>query len=339
MTTLGMLGVGNWGKNLLRDFAQMPDVRIAAVCDREPKRLKAWERICPGARLTGEPSVIFGDPSIEAVVIATPAVMHYELAKAALEAGKHVFVEKPLTLKVEHAVELIELARRAGRVLMVGHLLRYHPAIAKLRGMIDAGELGEVYYIYTQRVNLGSIRSDENALWSFAPHDISVILYLLGGLPDRVSARGECYIQPGIEDVVFVTMHFADRKMANIHLSWLDPHKMRKFTIVGSKKMVTFDDMEPTEKIRIYDKGFSKGYDSYGDWITLRFGDITIPRIDMAEPLKLECQHFLECVRTGKEPVTNGEDGLRVLRVLDAAQRSLDQGGVPVELSAAGVSG
>ncbi len=337
MTTLGMLGVGNWGKNLLRDFAQMPDVRVAAVCDHEPKRLKVWERICPGARLTGESSEVFGDPAIEAVVIATPAVMHYELAKAALEAGKHVFVEKPLTLKVEHAVELIELARRAGRVLMVGHLLRYHPAIAKLRGMIDAGELGEVYYIYTQRVNLGSIRSDENALWSFAPHDISVILYLLGGLPDRVSARGECYIQPGIEDVVFVTMHFADRKMASIHLSWLDPHKIRKFTIVGSKKMVTFDDMEPTEKIRIYDKGFSKGYDSYGDWITVRFGDITIPRIDMAEPLKLECQHFLECVKTGKEPVTNGEDGLRVLRVLDAAQRSLDQGGVPVDLAAATV--
>ena len=338
VTQLGVIGVGSWGKNLARDFAQLPEARVAAVCDRDPKRLQPWQRLLPEARLTGEPAELFADRAIEAVVIATPAVTHYELVRQALAAGKHVFVEKPLTLKIEHAVELLETARRAERVLMVGHLLRYHPAIAKLKALIDSGTLGQVFYIYTQRVNLGSIRADENALWSFAPHDISVILYLLGAMPERVSARGECYLQSGVEDVVFLTLHFPDRQMANIHLSWLDPHKIRKFTIVGSQQMVTFDDMEPSEKIRIYDKGVSRGYDSYGDWLTLRFGDITIPRLEMTEPLKLECREFLECVRTGKAPVTDGEDGLRVLRVLEAAQRSLEQRGAPVELAAATVN-
>lgn len=218
---------------------------------------------------------------------------------------------------------------------MVGHLLEYHPVINKLKQMIESQELGEIYYIYNQRVNLGTVRSDENALWNFAPHDISSILYLLGQTPTDVSARGQCYLQEGIEDVVFVTLNFNGNHMAHVHVSWLDPHKIRKMTIVGSKKMAVFDDVEGTEKLRIYDKGATANpdYNSFAEYITLRFGDITIPHLKIGEPLQLECSHFLDCVRDRKRPVSDGWDGLRVIKVLDAAQRSLRSNGVPVQLA------
>jgi len=217
---------------------------------------------------------------------------------------------------------------------MVGHLLEYHPGVEKLKQMIVSGDLGDIYYLYSQRVNLGIVRHDENALWSFAPHDISVMLYLLEQEPISVSARGECYLQSGIEDVVFVNLHFADRTMAQLQLSWLDPHKLRKLTIVGSQKMVVFDDVESTEKIRIYDKAAERrDYESYGDAITLRFGDVVIPHIDMTEPLKVECSHFLECIEKDRTPRSDGHDGLRVVRVLEAAQKSLDLNGVPVDVN------
>ena len=226
-------------------------------------------------------------------MLAVPATQHFEAAKQALEAGKHVFVEKPITLNVRDARDLVELSEQTGRFLMVGHLLEYHPAVQMLKELIQTGELGEVYYLYSQRVNLGIIRQDENALWSFAPHDVSTVLYLLGQEPDSVSARGECYLQEGIEDVVFVNLHFTDGKMAQLQLSWLDPHKIRKLTIVGSRKMVVFDDAESAEKVRIYDKSAERrDYVSYGDAISLRFGDVVIPHLEMIEPLMLECQHF-----------------------------------------------
>ena len=216
---------------------------------------------------------------------------------------------------------------------MVGHLLEYHPAVAMLRTLVQAGELGDIYYLYSQRVNLGIVRRDENALWSLAPHDISVILHLLDQEPDAVSARGECYLQPGIEDVVFANLHFADGKMAQLQLSWLDPHRIRRLTVVGSRKMAVFDDVESAEKVRIYDKAAERPeYDSYGESINLRFGDVVIPRLEMREPLKLECEHFSACVREGKTPLSDGRDGLRVVRVLEAAQASLSQNGAPVEL-------
>lgn len=271
---------------------------------------------------------------LEAIVVATSAERHYEIAKAALKAGKHVLVEKPLALRVEQGEELIQLARANNLVLMVGHLLLYHPAVRKLKEYVDGEELGQIYYMYSSRINSGKVRTTENALWSFAPHDISVMLFLTGLMPNLVSATGQSYLNLPVEDVTFFTLHFPNNIMGHGQVSWLDPHKVRKITVVGSKKMVVFDDMESTEKIKLYDKGVDAppSYDTYGDYITLRIGDIVIPKVNMSEPLKNECQHFLDCIQGGKKPLSDGQDGLRVLRVLEATQKSLESRGEPVEL-------
>jgi predicted dehydrogenase len=277
---------------------------------------------------------ILRDPDVKGVVVASSAVSHHALAKELLMADKDVLVEKPMALTSDHAAELVKIAEQRRRILMVGHLLLYHPVADRLKEMVTSGEVGKVYYIYTQRVNLGVIRHDENALLSFAPHDLSVILYLLDEEPVVVSAHGESYIQKGIEDVVFVSLRFADGKMANIHLSWLDPHKLRRVTIVGSKKMVVFDDMEASEKLKIYDKGVgSPSYNTYGEYLSLRFGDITIPSVKMVEPLRTEAEHFIECIESRKEPKTGGRDGLRVVKILMAAQESLMKKGFPVSVT------
>jgi predicted dehydrogenase len=336
MTTLAMVGVGSWGKNIARNYHEIPECRLKYLCDVDPRNLERVRRQLPGPAATTDIAAVLRDPEVDAVALATPAPTHYSLCKSALEHGKDVYVEKPFVLDVAQAEELIELAERRERVLMVGHLLEYHPVINRLREMMAANELGDIYYIYTQRVNLGTVRGDENALWNFAPHDISSILYLLSQEPTDVSARGQSYLQRGIEDVVFVTLNFSGRSMAHIHVSWLDPHKIRKLIVVGSRKMAVFDDIEGTEKLRIYDKGATQNtdYNTFAEYVTLRFGDITIPHVKVSEPLKLECQHFLECVRTRRRPKSDGHDGLRVIKVLDAAQRSLRQNGVPVTLAA-----
>jgi predicted dehydrogenase len=278
-------------------------------------------------------SAVLSDPEIEAVVLAVPAVHHFDTACQALEAGKHVYVEKPIALSYDHARHLTELAEGRGLTLMVGHLMEYHPALRLLRQLVDSGELGEILYLYSERVNLGVVRKDENALWSLAPHDISMILHMVDSDPDSVSARGACYLQEGIEDVVFTNLRFPDGKMAQIQVSWLDPHKVRKLTVVGTKKMVVFDDMESAEKVRVYDKAAEKqSYENYGESITLRFGDVVIPHVNPAEPLKLECQHFVDCVQSGETPLSDGRDGMRVVRVLEAAQRSLEADGRPCQL-------
>ena len=331
--TIACIGAGYWGKNLVRAFYGLPEVRLKLVCDLDEEIRSAVRQQYHDVKVVSEFEQVLEDKEVEAVVLAVPASRHFETVQQALQNGKHVYVEKPMTLSVAEAEQLVELADQQGKVLMVGHLLEYHPAVQILKEMIQQDELGDIFYLYSQRVNLGIVRKDENALWSFAPHDISVILYLLDRMPDTVGAWGECYLQEGIEDVVFVNLHFADRKMAQLQLSWLDPHKIRKLTIVGSKKMAVFDDVESTEKVRIYDKAAERGeYESYGDAITLRFGDVVIPHVNMIEPLKLECQHFAECVCEGKTPRSDGRDGLRVVRVLEAAQRSLEQNGVPVEV-------
>ena len=333
--TLACVGAGYWGKNLVRVFNGLSDVRLKTVCDASPDVRKAIRERYREVKVCAEYSEVLDDPDVEAVVLAVPAARHFEAAKAALERDKHVYVEKPMTLCGSDAEELVELAERQGKVLMVGHLLEYHPAAELLKKLIEEGDLGEIYYLYSQRVNLGIVRRDESALWSLAPHDISVLLFLLGQEPDSVSARGECYLQDGVEDVVFVNLHFADGKMAQLQLSWLDPHKIRRLTIVGSRKMAVFDDMESAEKVRIYDKAAERSnYESYGDAITLRFGDVVIPHIHMVEPLRLEAQHFAQCVREGTQPRSDGRDGLRVVRVLEAAQQSLEQSGVPCEVVA-----
>ncbi|MBN1794160.1 MAG: Gfo/Idh/MocA family oxidoreductase [Candidatus Omnitrophica bacterium] len=334
MVTIACIGAGNWGKNLIRNFSELPEARLKWICDVNENRLREMQRLYPSVRLTTRSEEIFRDPEVDGCIIASSARTHYALAFDALSAKKHVFIEKPMTLNSGDARELITLAATQDVRLMVGHLLLYHPAVQKLQNLIQKKELGDIFYIYSQRVNLGQVRSDENALWSFAPHDISVILYLLGETPDNVSARGGSYLRSGIHDVVFVHMHFPDGKTAQIQLSWLDPHKERKLTIVGSQKMAVFDDMQPAEKIRVYDKGANipKEYDSYGDAITLRFGDIVIPRVNMTEPLKIECQHFLDCIQQSLDPISDGTNGLHVVRILEAAQISLEKNGVPVDL-------
>lgn len=334
MVNVALIGVGEWGRNLARNFASIPNSTLYALSDINAQTLQQVARQFPSARTTTDLEILLGDSKVEAVVVASSAKTHYEIAAKCLQAGKHVFVEKPLALSMAHARELVELSERAGTILMVGHLLLYHPAVERLKKLIDGGEIGKVLYIYSQRVNLGKIRRDESALWSLAPHDFAVILHLLGEEPTTIATRGQHYIQEEVEDVVFVNCQFPSRAMANVHLSWLDPHKIRKFTIVGDRKMVVFDDMEATEKLKIYDKGVSAApsYDSYGEAVSLRFGDIFIPQLKMTEPLRNECMHFIDCVREGKRPLSDGRNGLKVVRMLEAAQRSLENGGVPVSL-------
>lgn len=330
--TIGQIGVGNWGKNILRTFYNHPQIRVKHVCELNPDTQKRIANDYSDLETSTYYENILKDPEIQAVVIATQPVTHFEFAKQALLAKKHVFVEKPMVLNVADGEELVKLADEQQRIVMVGHILEYHPAFVRLKEMIDRGELGDIYYMYSSRVNLGVVREEENSLWSFAPHDISIALMLINQEPRRVVCTGQGYLRPEIEDVTFTTIHFPDNKMAQIHVSWLDPHKIRKTTVVGSKKMVVIDDMESTEKMRIYDKGvdFEGSFVPYGEAITLRTGDIQIPSIKMQEPLRLECQHFIDCVIEGKSPRSDVKDGLRVVKILDAAQRSLKQHGAPV---------
>lgn len=329
---VAVVGNGNWGRNHARNFQQLRMSNLYACCDLNEQVLAEARRNYPMVRTTRDFDEIIQDPNVDAVVIASVAKTHYQLARQALMANKHVLVEKPFTLNVQHARELIALSEQSKKVLMVGHLLKYHQAVEKLTELVQTGALGEIYYMYSLRVNLGTIRSDENALWSFGPHDVSVILHLLQMEPATVSARGECYLQKGIHDVVFVNLHFKDGKMAQIQLSWLDPHKARQLTIVGSKKMAVFNDVSDEEKIKIYDKGVQSTYENYHEFIGLRSGDIVIPRLEITEPLRRECQHFLDCIVNNASPRSDGYDGLRVVRVLEAAQRSLNLDGMPVSL-------
>ena len=331
---IAVVGTGDWGANLVRNFANLAGARLVAVCDADAQRLAKTAAQYPASRPYADAAQVAADPEVQAVVVSASAIGHYPLAKMMLEAGKDVYVEKPLTLEVAHAEELVRLAKANGRILMVGHLLLFHPGVQYMKKMVQDGSLGDLLYIYCQRVNLGKVRKDENALWSFAPHDLSVILHLLDAEPLDVVARGSAFLQPGIEDVVFVDLRFPGGKLAHVHVSWLDPHKLRKFTVVGTQKMVVFDDMEASEKIKIYDKGVDRAGEvvSYGDALTVRNGDILIPKISLQEPLKLECAHFVDCVRERKTPLTDGLGGLRVVKVLDAAQRSLKSGGAPVAI-------
>jgi predicted dehydrogenase len=336
MIKIGLIGCGAWGKNLLRNFSNLPGCVLLSCCDENAKQIEKLRSGYPKVEFTQDDKEIIGNPNLDAVVISTPPASHFRLCKEAILADKDVFVEKPLVLEVKEGEELVGLAEKKKKILMVGHIMEYHAATLKLKEYIDRGELGKVYYLYSTRVNLGKVRDIENALWSFAPHDISMILFLLEKEPVSVTAAGQCYLQPrkGVEDVVFMTMHFADGVMAHIHVSWLDPHKDRKLTVVGDKKMAVFDDTHSAEKIWIYDKGVEtkQDYNTYGEYLSLRFGDVLIPRIPGTEPLKTECQHFIDCVKNRRTPRSDGRDGLRVSKVLDAAQRSLKMGGSPVKI-------
>jgi len=335
MVGVAVVGAGNWGKNLVRNFASMPRASLRYVCDINEKTRQAMAQQYPETEAVADVAIALADPSVDAVVVAVDAPLHHKIAKAALEAGKHVYVEKPLTLSSSEAQELTDLAAARGVRLMVGHLLEYHPAVNYIKEMITRGEVGQPLYLYFQRVNLGIVRSTENAWWSLAPHDVSVACYLFDAQPVSISASGHAYLQEGVEDVVFANLKFADGRMAQIHVSWLDPHKIRKVTLVGSHKMVVFDDMEASEKIRIYDKGADvqrRSVESYVEAITLRTGDILIPKIPGGEPLRIECEHFIDCVAKGARPRSDGADGVRVVRVLEAGSASLARGGEPASI-------
>ncbi len=325
---IGLVGCGYWGRNIARNLHQMG--LLGAVCDPSAKVLESVPKLYPGALATKSLADLLKSKEIDAIAIAAPAAQHAAIAKAALTAGKDVFVEKPLALDVKEAKALLDLARKKKRILMVGHILQYHPAIRQLKNLVDAGDLGDIQYVYSNRLNLGKIRHEENILWSFAPHDISVILLLLGRLPRSVATTGESWLRKGVADVTMTTLEFDKGARAHIFVSWLHPFKEQKLVVVGSKRMAVFDDVIKEGKLRIFDKGV--------DWVdsqpvirqtsesTLFFPDL--------EPLREELLHFADSVRTRKTPHTDGKNGLDVLRVLDAGQRSLDHGGKPVAIKA-----
>ena len=323
---IAVIGCGSWGKNLVRNFAQLQALEL--ICDENPSVLQAQATMYPGVRPTGRWEEVLDDDAVDGVVVATPAALHQGQAKAALCRGKHVFVEKPLALHYRDGEEIVELAEARRLVLMVGHILEYHPAIALLKDLVERGELGRLLYVYSNRLNLGRVRQVENILWSFAPHDIAVICRLVGSAPSRVSAFGGSYLQTGVEDVTVTDLQFDSGVKAHIFVSWIHPYKEQRLVVLGYRKMAVFDDAARDGKLKIYDKGI--------EWKN----GLPVPRqtaettlfFDETEPLRLECQHFIECIRTGRRPLTDGTSAVRVLSILEASQLSLERRGQPVDL-------
>lgn len=331
MIRVAVLGAGAWGINHVRVVANEPRCELAWVADVDPQAAGRASAIAHGAPTTATADQVFADASVDAVVIATPAPTHAALARVALAAGKHILVEKPLALTVADARSIAEAAAAAGKIGMVGHLMVYHPAVVRIQELLRSGALGKLHYLHSTRVNLGRLRRDENALWSFGPHDLSMIDFLIERSPTSVAARGQCVLQPGVEDVVFLTMRYATGEMAHVQLSWLSPRKERRLTLVCSQKMVELDDVA-TDKLRIYDKGFDRPpqFTQYAEYLTIRDGDVHIPQLSMEEPLRLQLRHFLDSIEHDRAPLTDLASGVRIVTFLDAAQRSLAMDGVPV---------
>jgi predicted dehydrogenase len=321
---LAAVGLGYWGPNLARNLDELDGAALTWICDRDEARLERYGSRFPEARKTTSYEDLLADSELDAVAIATPVVTHFELAREALLAGKHVFVEKPLALSSALGEQLVALAEERALALMPGHLLLYHPGVAKLKGLVESEELGRLLYVYGNRQNLGQIRKDENALWSLGAHDLSVILHLVGEEPAEAWARGESFLNPGVEDVVFCYLRFPSGAVAHMHLSWLDPHKMRRMTVVGDRKMAVFDDMEPERKVTVYDKGPQQSAETWGEWQT-RSGDISIPKVANDEPLRLECEHFLTLLRGEGNRIAAAREGLAVVRALEQLQSSLER--------------
>lgn len=335
MLNVGVIGCGYWGPNLIRNFYQLNESDVVQVADLDENRLNHMKELYPSIAVTTNHRDIINDPEIDIVAVATPVHSHYAICSEALDAKKHVFVEKPLTASVDEAEKLIALAEKNHRKLMVGHTFLYTSAVAKIKEIIDSGELGEIYYINSQRMNLGLFQQDINVIWDLAPHDISVILHLLGQEPQFVSAIGESHINPAIEDIAILSLRFPNNLIAFIASSWLDPDKIRKMTIVGSKKMLVYDDVQPTEKIKIYDKRVEKPthYDTFAEFpYSYKYGDIVTPMIGGTEPLRTELNHFIECINNDTPPLSDGKNGLNVLKILEAAQKSLNQGNNQVKI-------
>ena len=326
---IGIIGYGYWGPNLTRNFFEIPMADLVAIADMKNDRLQRAKNVYPSVYTTNEYTEFF-NMDLDAAIISTPPATHYPIAKDCLEHGMHVLIEKPMTLKSEHAQELIELAASKDLILMVGHTFEYNSAVLALKEYVDSGEIGEILYLDTARLNLGLFQSDSNVLWDLAPHDISILLYLFGEKPISVSAQGMPCVFDGIYDVAYMNLIFPNRVPAYIHVSWLDPCKVRRLTVVGSKKMIVYNDLENEQKLKIYDKGVETPAYTNGGFsefqCNYRYGDIVIPKIQMAEPLRKECQHFLDCIVNHEQPRSNGDDGLSVIKILEAAQRSMMNG-------------
>jgi predicted dehydrogenase len=329
MVRVAVIGAGYWGPNLVRNLIENPLCTDVTVCDVDAERLRRILRRYPGVCVTTDPAEVFASTKIDAVMIATPPKTHFELARETLRHGKHVFVEKPFTLSSEDAVRLIALAEERKQVLMVGHTFEYSPPVRKIKEIIRSGELGKICFISTTRVNLGLHQKDSSVLWDLAPHDLSMLLYWLDEVPEEVRAMGKDFVQPGIPDVAFVFMRFASGAIAHIQVSWLAPSKLRQTTIVGGAKMLIYDDTQNIEQVKIFDKGVKyRDPDSFGEYhLSYRMGDIVSPRIETYEPLQAEVADFLESITENRQPATGGEQGLRVVRVLEAAERSLSNSG------------
>lgn len=332
---IGVIGCGYWGPNLIRNFYSMPGCTVRYVCDLDSSRLDHMKSLYPNIGTTENVDELFECKDLDAVVIATPVCLHYDLAKRSLRSGKNVFIEKPMASSSAECIELIELANELGLTLMVGHTFIYTAVVRRIKQIIDSGDLGEIQYISAQRLNLGLLQKDINVAWDLAPHDISIILYLLEGIPSTVNCQGKSHVGNGIEDVTNMTLTFGGRQMATIQSSWLDPNKIRKMTVVGSRRMLVYDDLEPLEKIKIYDKRVESPphYDSFAEFqYSYHYGDMYSPYIKQTEPLKIECQHFLDCINDGIRCESGGEEGLQVVRILEASSESLEQNGncVPI---------
>ncbi len=329
---MAIIGCGYWGPNYVRIFNELDDSNLLYIADIDRGKLTKLIKNS-SVKATKDYKEILKDPGVDAVVVSTPSSTHYEIAKNCLLGGKHVLVEKPMTLTSKDAEDLIKIADAEKKVLMVGHTFMFNPAVQKLKEYIKDGTLGDICYLSFVRTGLGPVRSDVNAMWDLATHDVSILNFILEKNPNKVSATGECYIQAGIEDVVFLNLKFQSKIIANVHASWLNPHKIRQVTVVGNKKMAVLDDVSSTEKIKLFDKGVLKeqNYSNYGEFqLILRSGDILIPDVKMSEPLKNQCMHFIECVKKNKKPISDGNNGLGVVRVLEAAQKSLKNGGCEV---------
>ncbi len=332
---VAVVGCGYWGPNLVRNFRALPNCSFKAMCDLDESRLAHLVTVHPGVETTTDYKAMIARADIDAVAVAVPVRHHYPLAKAALEAGKHVLVEKPLAASVAECEELIELSWRKGLILMVGHTYVYSAPVRKIVELTQQGAIGEIRSVNTRRLNLGLFQQDINVTWDLAPHDISIILEVLGELPQIVNCQGNAHVTPGIEDVTNLSLTFSNNRFATIQSSWLEPRKVRDMTIVGSKRMIVYDDIEPMEKVQIYDVRVERPpfYDSFGEFqYSYHYGDVHIPRIEQSEPLRAECQHFLQCIEQGAEPRSGGMQGLAVVRILDAASQSLRKQGGPVFL-------
>ena len=338
--TVGVIGCGYWGPNLVRNFAENESAQLRWVCDADAGRLARVARRYPSTRATNDCAQLFADPELDAVVIATPVATHYKFARAALEAGKHVLIEKPFTARLAEAEELIALAGRRGLTLMVDHTFIYTGAVRKIKEIVRSGDLGDLLYFDSVRINLGLFQRDINVVWDLAPHDLSIMDFIVERQPVALTATGSCHVEQGIENIAYVQLRFADSFIAHFHFNWLSPVKIRRTLIAGSRKMIVYDDIEPTEKVRVYDKGVTttrrdEDMDqeaAYQTLVSYRTGDVWVPKLDSTEALHYVCAEFLEAIAQRRPPLTDGTAGLRVVRLLEAAQQSINQGGRLIEL-------